>query len=125
MTTQTENAKKINALYQKYLYRDADPDGLFLYQRKLLGGTSIESVENEFKKSEESKSSNLGKKFESQIAALYKKYLRREPDLAGMNYFKHLLLGGTSIESIENEFKKSEERSELLETSDQRDYSDF
>jgi len=42
-----------------------------------------------------------------------------------MNYFKHLLLGGTSIESIENEFKKSEERSELLETSDLRDYSDF
>ena len=120
-----ENTKKINALYQKYLYRDADPEGLFLYQRKILGGTSIESIENEFKKSEESKSSNLGKEFESQIAALYKKYLRREPDLAGMNYFKHLLLGGTSIESIENEFKKSEERSELLETSDQRDYSDF
>ena len=120
-----ENTKKINALYQKYLYRDADPEGLFLYQRKILGGTSIESVENEFKKSEEAKSSNLGKEFESQIAALYKKYLRREPDLAGMNYFKHLLLGGTSIESIENEFKKSEERSELLETSDLRDYSDF
>ena len=64
-----ENTKKINALYQKYLYRDADPEGLFLYQRKILGGTSIES--------------------------------------------------------IENEFKKSEERSELLETSDLRDYSDF
>ncbi len=120
-----ENTKKINALYQKYLYRDADPEGLFLYQRKILGGTSIESIENEFKESEEFKTSNLGKEFESQITALYKKYLRREPDLAGLNHFKHLLLDGTSIESIENEFKKSEERSELLETSDLRDYSDL
>ncbi len=120
-----ENAKKINALYQKYLYRDADPEGLFLYQRKLLGGKSIELVENELKKSEEAKSSNLGKKFESQITALYKKYLRREPDLAGMNYFKQLILGGKSIELVENELKKSEERSELLETSDLRDYSEF
>ena len=109
-----------------HLYKDIfDKARLFFYQRKILGGTSIESIENEFKKSEESKSSNLGKEFESQIAALYKKYLRREPDLAGMNHFKHLLLGGTSIESVENELKKSEEADELYATDDLRDYSDF
>ena len=50
-----ENEKKIHGLYEKYLFRKADPEGLFYFQRHLLGGKSFEWLENELKTSEEAK----------------------------------------------------------------------
>jgi len=109
-----ENEKKIHGLYEKYLFRKADPEGLFYFQRHLLGGKSFEWLENELKTSEEAQSAQKGKELEPKIIILYKKYLRREPDLAGMNYFKKAILDGKSFEWLENELKTSEEAKRML-----------
>ena len=65
-----ENEKKIHGLYEKYLFRKADPEGLFYFQRHLLGGKSFEWLENELKTSEEAKSAQKGKELEPKIIML-------------------------------------------------------
>ena len=46
---------------------------------------------------------------EYEITQLYKTYLNREPDITGMNSFKHNILQGKSYQWVEESIKNSEE----------------
>ena len=100
---------KIVALYNKYLGRAPDPEGLDHYLQRLQEGESYQSIEELFKNSDEAKSFQFGLEVEAKITEFYHKYLNREPDPEGLNYWKQQIIEGKSYDWVENEFKNSEE----------------
>jgi len=72
-------------------------------------GESYQSIEELFKNSDETKSFQFGLEVEAKITEFYHKYLNREPDVEGLNYWKQKIFEGESYDWVENEFKNSEE----------------
>ena len=105
-----KNQHKIMGIYQNYLSRNPDVDGMEYFSDKLLQGKSLEWVENEIKNSDELKLLISKRKSEFKIIEFYQNYLSRNPDVDGMEYFSDKLLQGKSLEWVENEIKNSDEK---------------
>jgi len=100
---------KISEYYQNYLNREPDPAGLGFYKQRILEGNSFEWVEEQIKNSNEAKAIQFELEFEQKINEFYNKYLNREPDVEGLEYYKQEIIEGASYDSIESEFKNSDE----------------
>ena len=105
-----KNQYKITELYQKYLSRNPDLYSMEYFLLKLLQGKTLEWVENEMKNSDEVKLLVSKKETKLKITKLYQKYLSRNPDLDGMEYFILKLSQGKTLEWVENEMKNSDEK---------------
>ena len=90
----------INLLYQSILGRPADSYGYLHYQKLIKESKwTIHDVKNDLFNSKE--------KRRNDIKALYPKYLYREADEIGLNFY---LNSNLSIHDIENQLKNSDER---------------
>jgi len=108
-----ENDPKIIKLYRKYLKRNPDAEGIEFFQKQMIKGKSLDWVESEIKNSDEGKYHLKGKEYGPKIIEFHRKYLKRNPDAAGMAYFIKMLDDGKTIDWLESTIKDSVEAKEL------------
>jgi len=106
---QEQVESKISEYYQKYLNREPDSNGLSHYKQIVLEGNSLEWVEEQIKNSHEAQIVKFRSEVKPDLAEFYTKYLERDLDHEGLNYFSQMMLEGKSLEWVENEINHSPE----------------
>ena len=100
--------KFVNRLYDKFLGRIADINGLEYWTKALLkGGSTGAEVVKGFVKSEEMKKKNLSNK--DYVTLLYNAIFDRKPDTTGLNYWLKAMDGGKSKDDVLAGFIASKE----------------
>ena len=101
---------EIALLYRSVLGREQDEAGAAAWKKS---GLSIEEIKKGFLESDEYKNKLAAKApgaekaaTEEEIAGVYRKILKREPDPGGAKFWKDTGLG---VKALEESFKKSEE----------------
>jgi len=94
-------------LYTKMLERPFDQKGLVYWVMELIGGKTAAHVGSGFVLSEEIRIKNLSS--EDFVARMYRTFLDREPDAAGLADWVSALDGGCSYAYILNSFTGSQE----------------
>ena len=79
-----------------YLRRAPDIEGLNYYLQRLQEGESYRSIEELFINSDESKPIQFELEVEAKITEFYHKYLNREPDSEGLNFYKQKIILGSN-----------------------------
>lgn len=109
----------IKTIYSKLLYRKADIGGLNYWILQLKKGKSVVEIVESFLESKEFNENKIGNK--EFINILYKIFLGREVDPAGLKYWYNKMKKGISKKSIfyefafSNEFKKNiEEKYKII-----------
>ena len=90
----------IEGYFQKYLHRASQSTGMNFYLDSYKNGSSLRSIENSIKNSNE-----------AHIYNYYMEYLGRAPDQAGMVYYRDTILGAgqTTLAQVEDAIKNSPE----------------
>ncbi len=104
----------IKRLYQNFLGREADTEGVEFWKEKLTEGATATEIAKEFFKSEEFKNPkggvNTNLTNEQYVTMLYITMLNRQPDLEGLLYWvDQMATKGKSREIVFDEFALSSE----------------
>lgn len=109
----TDNQRTIQALYQNYLGRDAEPFGLQVWTEALNNGKSVSKVVEEIKNSDEA--ARRG------VEGVFRKILGRDPLSEGLTVWTRYLQEGHSIEELKGkvissrEYQKKHTREESIQ----------
>ena len=109
----TDNQRTIQALYQNYLGRDAEPFGLQVWTESLNNGKSVSKVVEEIKNSDEA--TRRG------VEGVFRKILGRDPLSEGLTVWTRYLQEGHSIEELKGkvissrEYQKKHTREESIQ----------
>ncbi|MCM8804728.1 MAG: DUF4214 domain-containing protein [Candidatus Omnitrophica bacterium] len=109
--------KEINSVFTNVLNRLPDKSELYTWVNNILrSGKSINDLETYLKNIKLAENYLLNQNI-IKIKEFYRKYLNREPDESGLNYWINKLKSGMSISDIESNFYNSYEYQENLRLS--------